>query len=122
MTWGRNVLTSIDCLGNALSGGRWDITISARVGWLAYIRKTKLGKFLKVVVDFTFYPIDGYGHCYWAYVGMKDRQPTEGRVSARIALAIITTAGCIIIYPFILVGAGVTLLQKIRIFKPNKRR
>lgn len=113
MTWGRNVLTSLDCLGNALSGGNWDVTISARVGWLCYARETRLGKFLRVVIDFTFYPFDGPEHCKNAYFVLGYRYPVEGKVSARIALAIISVTGCVIIYPFILLGAGVNLVRTI---------
>ena len=111
MTWGRSVLIAIDQLFNALAGGNPDETISARLGYLDYIRKTWLARPLRILVDVTFYPLDGWGHCHNAYYysmpeiyvsDFTDGIPTKyirGNNAALIALSIFVVAGCIILTP-----------------------
>lgn len=60
------VLIAIDQLGNALSGGNPDATISARLGWLHYFRRMWWTTILMHIVDVTFLSVDGYNHCYKA--------------------------------------------------------
>lgn len=122
MTWGRAVLVALDQLGNALAGGKPDVTISARLGYLSYHRPTPLGRFLAIVVDLTFYPIDGLGHCWAAYARHGYRGPVKGKWHALAALTIITVLGCIIIAPFTYTAGIVTLTRKIRIFKTNANK
>lgn len=73
-----NVVLSLDQLGNTLAGGDPDNTISSRLGHLNHYREEGPGlkrrpdvhrywRFLEKVVDTTFKPIDGEGHCIEAF-------------------------------------------------------
>jgi hypothetical protein len=67
-----NVLISLDQLGNTFAGGNPDNTISARIGYHTShkkkpSRKISYWNFFRLIVDFTFYPVDGEGHCHHAY-------------------------------------------------------
>ena len=64
-----NLMIAIDVLGNALTGGsRWH-TISARTGYHAFGTgasrggRQKLWKWLANVIDWSFKPVQGKGHC-----------------------------------------------------------
>ena len=80
-----NIFVSIDQLGNAMAGGNPDNTISARVGFLNHeeteIKLNKVSKkwwrLLQKVIDFTFYPIDGKGHCRMAYYSNSGHKFSE---------------------------------------------
>jgi hypothetical protein len=71
-----NKLNLISQIGNALSGGRADISISARCGYFGSVKKderyTKMQKF----IDWTFEPIEEEGHCLRAY--LKDPNEDYG--------------------------------------------
>ncbi len=64
-----NVFVAIDQLGNAIAGGNPDNTISSRIGY--YCNHADINKWywtvLNKIIDFTFYPIDGWNHCHEAY-------------------------------------------------------
>ena len=67
-----HLFLSIDQFGNALAGGNSDNTISARIGFYNHhespVRKVAgYWKFLEWVIDTTFEPVDGKGHCHEAY-------------------------------------------------------
>ncbi|MBO3697269.1 hypothetical protein [Roseivirga sp. E12] len=65
-----NLFVSIDQLGNAFAGGDADNTISARVGFFANHGSKRYQwywKILERIVNFTFWPVDGPGHCHMAY-------------------------------------------------------
>jgi hypothetical protein len=68
-----NLFYYTDILLNALAGGHPDITVSARTGrYAAYYgdRGTLTAKFwnlMEWMIDTTFYPLDGVGHCKQAY-------------------------------------------------------
>ena len=68
-TYWYDLLVAFDQLGNALAGGNPDVTISARIGYNANIGNTNLWlwKVLEAIVNFTFYLVDGKGHCLQAY-------------------------------------------------------
>ena len=55
------VMVAIDQLGNALTGGNSDSTVSARVGYFSVnaIKRQALWKILEVIIDYAFYPVDG---------------------------------------------------------------
>ena len=71
MSYGFNILISIDQLGNTISGGNPDSTISARVGYFTQNpSQTKIyyyWKGLEKLINFSFYPLDGPEHCHQAY-------------------------------------------------------
>jgi len=67
-----HLFLSIDQFGNALAGGNSDNTISARIGFYNHHESPKnkvagYWKFLEWVIDTTFEPVDGKGHCHEAY-------------------------------------------------------
>ena len=51
----------LDQLGNALAGGHPDMTISARLGYLA--PREGFWRPARAMVDWAFYPVDGVKHC-----------------------------------------------------------
>ena len=100
-----NLLVAIDQLGNAIADGNPDNTISARVGYFASDEhKSKIKpywKMLERIIDFTFEPIQGPGHCHNAWLAEADETDTQGTYIARIILGIFVAAGCIVISLFI---------------------
>jgi hypothetical protein len=101
MPYWLNVLIAIDQLGNAIAGGNPDNTISGRVGFFAsdlHISKIKgYWKGLERIIDFTFEPIQGPGHCFRAWQGEPDETDTEVTYSTRIVLGIFVAVGCFFI-------------------------
>lgn len=74
----RNIFVSVDQLGNALAGGDPDNTISARIGFYNHHKHVNgvsasphpvkwYWKAFEDIVDTTFRPVDGDGHCHEAY-------------------------------------------------------
>lgn len=68
-----NLMIAVDVLGNALTGGsRWH-TISARTGYHAFAKGASRGmrrmlwKLLARVIDWSFKPVQGKGHCRKAW-------------------------------------------------------
>ena len=95
-----NVLLAIDQLGNAITDGNPDDSISARVGYFASdkhpSRLKTYWKTLERIIDFTFEPVEGPGHCYNAWLGEMDESDDQGSYPARIILCIFVAAGCIV--------------------------
>lgn len=99
----RNLFVSVDQLGNALAGGNPDNTISARIGYYNHYSKnpTKTKWYWKgfqTIVDFTFRPVDGKGHCHEAFhndAGEKFGAKTRNGGVAFLAIFII--ASCMLI-------------------------
>ncbi|WP_372646145.1 hypothetical protein [Ancylomarina sp.] len=72
MSYLSNFFVSLDQLGNTLAGGHPDNTISARIGYYNYhddyCKETALHwRLFRQIVDTTFYPVYGEGHCHEAY-------------------------------------------------------
>ena len=65
------VLIGFDQLGNALTGGHPDVTISARLGKAQSADEGWLMQFLARVVDFAFRPTERH-HCRDAYEAQLD--------------------------------------------------
>lgn len=86
------VLVSIDQLGNTIAGGNPDVTISARTGYFANIKKTRLRlwwRCMETIIDFAFRPIDGPDHCLRAYrADEQEGNHREGNDIARAVLGI----------------------------------
>jgi len=102
-----NLLISVDQLGNTISGGNPDSTISARVGYFTQNRdETNMfyyWKGLEKLINFSFYPLDGQDHCHQAYnkEGGKAYVKT-GKDWMRFALSFIIITSCIgIIIPLV---------------------
>ena len=101
MPYWLNVLIAIDQLGNAVAGGNPDNTISARVGFFASdLHKSKIKlywKGLERIIDFTFEPLQGPGHCFHAWEGEQDETDSEVTYITRILLGIFVAVGCFFI-------------------------
>ena len=102
--WLWNVLVAIDQLGNSIAGGNPDITISARVGYFANKSPNRqfiyYWKFLELVIDFTFYPLDGPKHCLQALESDNEDGHVNGNDLMRAILGIIAVTACVIICVF----------------------
>ena len=62
----QDVFVAVDRLGNALTGGSDENTISGRTGHWANIRRgfwRRPWALLQSIIDITFYPLDGIDHC-----------------------------------------------------------
>ena len=110
-----NLLVAIDQFGNALCGGNPDNTISARVGYFASTTKdaTKYyWKAMEKIINFTFWPVDGEGHCLKAYKADRDEAYNDsGSDFFRVVLSIIIAGPCVLIsfilyvlYPILKLG------------------
>jgi hypothetical protein len=101
MSYWLNVLIAIDQLGNAIAGGNPDNTISGRVGFFASdLHQSKIKAYWKAlerIIDFTFAPLQGPGHCLHAWEGEQDETDTEATYIARILLSVFVVAGCFLI-------------------------
>ena len=99
----KRLFIAIDQLGNALCDGEPDTTISARLHWLSTTDNSKKWgykyfKILRRVVDYTFYPFDGAGHCYQAYYYQR-HTVLRGSKTALILLGVLVFLSCILIIP-----------------------
>ena len=56
------VLLGFDKLFNAIAGGNEEIAISARVGYYS-MNEGRYWRFLRSLINFSFYPVDGQYHC-----------------------------------------------------------
>ena len=105
MTYLKSILIAIDQLGNAIAGGNPDCTISGRIGHFQQNARFPMVIFWRInafIVDLTFYPFDGHGHCKQAYLSEKDEEfyATDNAI-ALFALATITLGSCsILLAPF----------------------
>ncbi|WP_188150463.1 hypothetical protein [Teredinibacter waterburyi] len=99
--WLWNVMVAIDQLGNAIAGGNPDITISARVGYFANDCNNRTfyyyWRFLELVIDFTFYPLDGPKHCLQALSQDDELGHVQGNDLMRSILGIIAVTACLFI-------------------------
>lgn len=98
-----NLMVALDQLGNALAGGNPDSTISARIGYFSEIAESvdpilaPFWKLLRAAVDFTFYPIDGPGHCVKAYHNDSGERFRQGSDLARGVLTGLVLIFCPVI-------------------------
>lgn len=106
----RNFLLNLDRLGNALCSGCHQFTVSARVGYFVTYRNSYYWEFVRWVIDSTFYPLDGRGHCVAAYkweaLIRKTHPGTEYRRSNDVALfflsALVVVSCALIFIPLFL--------------------
>jgi hypothetical protein len=100
MSWLLNVLIAIDQLGNAITGGNPDNTISARAAYFAKFSNSKFKKFwiiIEKIIDKTFEPVDGKGHCLKSFHHEKGHKFGEGSDIARGILAIVVVFACLLL-------------------------
>ncbi len=86
------ILITIDRIGNAIAGGNPNAVISARVGYFSSKKKTpfrRYWQFLEIVINFSFYPIDGPNHCFRAFQNDKNNNFIHGSDFAKATLGII---------------------------------
>lgn len=93
-----NILVAIDQLFNALAAGDADGTISARLGYLQAKRPDDWTDFLAEVVDMTFFPVDGEGHCRQAYEKDESEAYLKGNDTALAILSLFVLIGCGILW------------------------
>ena len=91
------LLIAIDQLGNALSGGNEDVTISARLGYLDLTRNIWLVKLLVIVVDTTFLPVDGPDHCEQAMINELSRDIRRGSDLGLFVMGLLVIPACVIL-------------------------
>ena len=99
MSYFKNVLISIDQLGNTLCGGNPDNTISARVGYFSEVNVNATKYFwrgLAKIINFTFWPIDGPDHCKQAFEADPEEAFSDDNGDIFKALiSIVILASCI---------------------------
>lgn len=83
------VLISLDQLGNALTGGHPDVTVSARLGMAQYSGEGWLMKSLSRLVDFCFAPVESK-HCLNAYVGQLEESRQKLRRGTDVGIVALT--------------------------------
>jgi hypothetical protein len=116
-----NLFLSIDQLGNAIAGGNPDNTISARVGYYNhhYYHNKKAvpwyWRLFEKIIDTTFFPVDGKGHCHEAY----HNDPGE-IFDNRITDFLIAIAAIIIISSCVLIALILYTLSALQIVKRKK--
>jgi hypothetical protein len=103
--WINNVFFALDRLMNAICGGSGLNTISARVGYhISDADKwhSKYWNGLAWIIDFTFKPVDGAGHCLMAY-NHESRffVANDGNDAVRALLGIVIAFSCLILIPII---------------------
>ena len=100
-----NVIISLDQTFNAIADGNMDCTISARLGYLYVHRRSWWTDLLLKVVDVTFYPVDGRGHCLGAYYLEQDEYYVRGSRIALAMLSLFVVLGCLlVVVPILLVA------------------
>lgn len=110
------IFMALDRLGNTLTGGHDLITLSARLGYIKTTRNIKWTNAVMWVVDTTFYPIDGKGHCMSSFermsemiVGSVDFM-RRGNDVALFCMSLLVVLSCIIIALPILIYVGMSRL------------
>lgn len=117
MSYLKNIFIGIDQLGNAIAGGNPDNTISGRIGFFANHSITLTlwyWKIMQFIVDYTFYPMDGFNHCHDSYHRdmCEEYKPTK-LVVFFFLLSLITITSCLIlIIPFYLLWSIGVIKQK----------
>ncbi len=102
MSYGGNILIAVDQLGNAIAGGNPDCTISGRVGYYSEHANGLVKWYwimLRVIVNFTFYPLDGPDHCHYAYHNDEGEEYIAPKGFLVFILSLITIGSCFILAP-----------------------
>jgi hypothetical protein len=114
---GRNFM-ALDRLGNTLTGGHDLITLSARLGYIKTTRNMRWTNAVMWVVDTTFYPLDGKGHCMSSFkrmsemiVGSVDFM-RRGNDVGLFCMSLLVVLSCIIMVLPILIYVGMSKLMR----------
>lgn len=94
MSWGYNLLVSLDQLANTIIGGNPDVTVSGHVGLMS--SKHNSWRWLEKILDFTFEPIES-NHCLHCYLDENDEDETDNMLATTIVVII----GCFFLIPII---------------------
>ncbi len=85
-------------LGNALANGNPDVSISARIGHKQ--RRNWYWRMANAIVDFSFYPMEGPGHCDRAWrKDMNEMYIIQGHWLPFVVLTTIFCTACSILIP-----------------------
>lgn len=86
---------------NALIGGNPDVSISARIGYNGLHNHNLFWMLCELIVDFTFYPIDGSQHCHNAYKRDIDEEYESNLFKGVgiVLMAIIMLVACFLLMP-----------------------
>jgi len=99
MGYFKNLLVSVDQMGNTIAGGDPDNTISARVGYFSQVpgsRARGYWKLMEKIINFTFWPVDGPDHCLLAFEDDPEETFYDGGSDfVRFLLSLIIIAFCI---------------------------
>lgn len=99
MSYFKNVLVSVDQLGNTICGGNPDNTISARVGYFSEVNRNPNKYFWKAlakVINFTFWPVDGLNHCRQAFENDPEETFNDNNGDVfRVLISVFIVAFCI---------------------------
>lgn len=96
-----NVLTGIDQLGNAISGGDPDVTVSGRIGYHSLKSNTRFWRMMERIVDWTFEPVDGPLHCYTTFKNDNDIDYGNHSTFSLMIMSLIAIPTCIVLTPVI---------------------
>ena len=128
MTYLGKLFVAIDQLGNTLAGGNPDNTISARVGYFSIEGNSKYSwywKSIQFIINTTFWPLDGKGHCIQAYYNDagEEYKPT-GLSLIHFVLNIIVFATSLVLMPLFYLGylLGIVRPKKDQHLKKLKER
>jgi hypothetical protein len=104
MTYAKEVLVAFDQVGNALAGGSSQCTISGRTGYYAIHSVEAMLWYwvsLQFIIDTTFYPWDGKGHCKQAYEKETNefKEVKHAIPLVLFLLSLITISSCLVIAP-----------------------
>ena len=119
MGYVKNVLISIDQVGNAIGGGNPDCTISGRTGYYQYnaVKPFRLyWKLLAFIIDATFYPLDSHHHCREAYLKEKKAEFSDTKnIVFLFLLSLITLVSCSVLAVIFWTFHGIKhLIKKIK--------
>lgn len=101
MNYLHNLLLAGDIFINAIAGGSYKSTISARVGYFAKEHKSLFWRSLEKVINETFRPLEGADHCLHAYLSDTTREHQQGSDLARAFLAVAVAVGSLFIAPVV---------------------
>ncbi|TNC80681.1 MAG: hypothetical protein C9356_12335 [Oleiphilus sp.] len=95
--WARNIMQALSRLLNALVGGDSRATVSARTGYFSKVKRNRYWRSMETVIDFTFYPLDGPGHCKQSME--SDGHYRRGNDFGLTALSILVPVACLLLLP-----------------------
>lgn len=113
--FGKN-FNSFSVLGNTLTNGDKGVSISARIGYNVRNNKYLFWKFCRAIVDTTFYPVEGWGHCERAYQNqLCNAYTVHGSVIGLVFMSLLMLVVCILLSVLFWGWHGISkLIQKLK--------